>query len=186
MSLHRYDRDFLLQFMAYYKAKPETLPAPDAIGMEQFRLSYLVPSMGSGWPATSVPHPISGIKAELESVSNKAISEERLAVPQNNLTTLSATDGTDGFLLGGRPHSMLRSGFMNAYTQIVGGKRVRSKRRQKYASQSSEALTTAHLELPSSTGSEGTAGFRRPLYSDLAPGSKVKDESYGDPRVTGH
>ena len=44
----RYDRDFLLQFMAVCKEKPDNLPPLDAIGLEPSDQTFGITRGGSG------------------------------------------------------------------------------------------------------------------------------------------
>ncbi|KAI0669667.1 hypothetical protein C8Q78DRAFT_1041469 [Trametes maxima] len=124
----RYDRDFLLQFMAVCKEKPDSLPPLDAIGLEPADQSFAITRGGSHGPrrssSTAMPPPSSttprqasvglGISGFNKPSSNpftmgqfatpKMSSEERFAA-SNRSTSMSGPPGMPF----GRPTPMVRS-----------------------------------------------------------------------------
>ncbi|KAH9944590.1 ARM repeat-containing protein [Amylocystis lapponica] len=125
----RYDRDFLLQFMAICKEKPDSLPPLDAIGLEPSDQSYAMSRGGSGrrTSSASMPPPPStaarqavglGISGFQKPTSNpftmgqfatgdtKMTSAERFAMSNNRSSSVSG--GAAGMPFG-RPPPMVRS-----------------------------------------------------------------------------
>ncbi|KAI0767077.1 hypothetical protein C8Q74DRAFT_1354942 [Fomes fomentarius] len=120
----RYDRDFLLQFMAVCKEKPDSLPPLDAIGLEPVDQSFPLTrggSHGRRTSSTSMPPPrqasvglgISGFNkptvnpftmGQFSTPTQKLSSEERFAA-SNRSTSMSGTPGMPF----GRPSPMVRS-----------------------------------------------------------------------------
>ncbi|TBU42561.1 hypothetical protein BD309DRAFT_991589 [Dichomitus squalens] len=122
----RYDRDFLLQFMAVCKEKPDSLPPLDAIGLEPVDQSFALTRGGSHGrrsSSTAMPPPsrqasvglgISGFNkpsvnpftmGQFSTPTQKLSSEERFAA-SNRSTSMSGTQAGMPF---GRPPPMVRS-----------------------------------------------------------------------------
>ncbi|EKM53380.1 uncharacterized protein PHACADRAFT_259721 [Phanerochaete carnosa HHB-10118-sp] len=143
----RYDRDFLLQFMAVCKEKPDSLPPLDAIGLEPSDQHFTMSRGGSGRrqpsisgmpPPSSTARPgggvglgISGFKqsgftmGQFATPGGKMSSEERFAMA-NRSTSMSSGPAGMPF---GRPSPMVRSSSQGGPGAVpMGNKRTRSKR----------------------------------------------------------
>ncbi|KAI0943850.1 hypothetical protein AcV7_001829 [Taiwanofungus camphoratus] len=145
----RYDRDFLLQFMAICKEKPDSLPPLNAFGLEPSDQTYPVRRGGSGRrsSATSMPPPpstvarqaiglgISGFNkpgsnpftmGQFATANTKMSSEERFQMA-SRLTSMSGTS-----MQFGRPAPMVRSSSQGGPGGVpMGSNRTRSKRGEK-------------------------------------------------------
>ncbi|KAI0941635.1 hypothetical protein AcW1_003473 [Taiwanofungus camphoratus] len=145
----RYDRDFLLQFMAICKEKPDSLPPLDAIGLEPSDQTYPMSRGGSGRrsSSTSMPPPpstvarqaiglgISGFNkpgsnpftmGQFATANTKMSSEERFQMASRS-TSMSGTS-----MQFGRPAPMVRSSSQGGPGGVpMGSNRTRSKRGEK-------------------------------------------------------
>ncbi|OCH90607.1 hypothetical protein OBBRIDRAFT_776738 [Obba rivulosa] len=142
----RYDRDFLLQFMAICKEKPDSLPPLDAIGLEPVDTNYPMSRGGSGRRSSSatMPPPQStarggpvglgisgfgkpGFNMGQFSAPAARSSEERFAMANR-----SASMGGAPIPFGGRPAPMTRSSSQGGPGgHPMGSNRTRSKRGEK-------------------------------------------------------
>ncbi|TBU31087.1 hypothetical protein BD311DRAFT_737652 [Dichomitus squalens] len=125
-SKFRYNRDFLLQYMAVCKGKPDSLPPLDAIGLEPIDQRFALIPGGSHdrrSSSTAMPPPsrqasvglgISGFNkpsvnpftmGQFSTPTQKLSSEERFAA-SNRSTSMSGTQAGMPF---GRPPPMVRS-----------------------------------------------------------------------------
>ncbi|EIW54449.1 uncharacterized protein TRAVEDRAFT_173662 [Trametes versicolor FP-101664 SS1] len=127
----RYDRDFLLQFMAVCKEKPDSLPPLDAIGLEPTDQSFAMPPRGGSQhghnrrpSSTAMPPPSSNVSRQAsvglgisgfqknvnpftmgQFSTPKMSSEERFAASSRSTSVSSGPAG----LPFGRPAPMVRS-----------------------------------------------------------------------------
>jgi translation initiation factor 4G len=143
--LFRYDRDFLLQFRAVCKERPDALPALDTIGLEPSDQTSPPISHGSGKRTTStsgMPPLLSsqvsvglGISCfkfnnfsmgNFSTPSGKMTSEERFAMPQGCTVSTSCAINTSGLPFG-KPAAMIRTSGGGP----DGADRTRSKRGEK-------------------------------------------------------
>ncbi|PCH35557.1 hypothetical protein WOLCODRAFT_27969 [Wolfiporia cocos MD-104 SS10] len=138
----RYDRDFLLQFMAVCKEKPDSLPPLDAIGLEPSDQSFTMSRGGSGRRSSSamMPPPSTtrpgvhglGITVNKSGMGGFPMgqfgtaksSEERFAM--SNSSRPSSMSGGPALNFG-RPAPMVRSSSQGG-AGAMSNKRTRSKR----------------------------------------------------------
>ncbi|EMD33161.1 hypothetical protein CERSUDRAFT_118223 [Gelatoporia subvermispora B] len=139
----RYDRDFLLQFMAICREKPDSLPPLDAIGLEPADQNYPMSRGGSGRRSSSaaMPPPQSNARVGLGisgfgkpgnftmgqfSTPAARSSEERF------MASRSASMGGGPIPFGGRSTPMTRSSSQGGPGgNAMGSNRTRSKRGEK-------------------------------------------------------
>ncbi|CCM03917.1 uncharacterized protein FIBRA_06068 [Fibroporia radiculosa] len=140
----RYDRDFLMQFMAICKEKPESLPPLDAIGLEPVDQPFPMSRGGSGRRASAAMPPpastsrsgvglgISGFNkpgsnpfqmGQFATPTTKMSSEERFAISSSSRST-SMSGGTAGIPFN-RAQPLTRTSSQGG---PMANKRTRSKR----------------------------------------------------------
>lgn len=140
----RYDRDFLLQFMAICKERPDSLPPLDAIGIEPSEQTYAMarggsarrPQSGMGPPASRQASIGLGFKpinnagsfnmGQFATPGNK--TDDRFGMSSRS-TSMSGGAGPAGFPLG-RPSPMVRSSSQGGPGGMP-SHRTRSKRGEK-------------------------------------------------------
>lgn len=152
MKFHnRYDREFLLQFMAVCKEKPDSLPPLDAIGLEPSDQSYPMSRGGSGRrqasvsmgpPSSNAPRQAShglGISVsgkpsgsftmgQFSTPNSKMSSDDRFAMSNRSA---SMSGGPQGLPFG-RPAPLSRSSSQGGPGGVpMGSNRTRSKRGEK-------------------------------------------------------
>lgn len=149
----RYDRDFLLQFMAICKEKPDSLPPLDAIGLEPADQSFPMSRGGSGRRSSTaaMPPPASTISRQASvglgisgynkgsgsfnmgqfatpNNSRMTTSDDRFAASQGGRST-SMSGGGPPAMAFGRPTTMVRSSSQGGPGgPQLNNKRTRSKR----------------------------------------------------------
>ncbi|KAI0090705.1 hypothetical protein BDY19DRAFT_729528 [Irpex rosettiformis] len=161
----KYDRDFLLQFMAICKEKPDSLPPLDAIGLEPSDQSYPISRGGSGRRQSSISMGPPSSNAPRQAVHGLGItggkpgftmgqfstpsgakvgsmsSEDRFAM-SNRTTSMS---GASGMPFGARPSPISRSSSQGGPGGVpMGSNRTRSKRGEKRNTNSNAAQSFAN------------------------------------------
>ncbi|KAL6305170.1 hypothetical protein BKA93DRAFT_780253 [Sparassis latifolia] len=157
----RYDREFLMQFMAICKEKPDSLPPLNTIGLESVEQSFPMSRGGSGRRSSSASMPpppststrqasvglgISGFKPgsggfNMGQFSTKMTSDERFAMSSTRSTSMSGTSGMPF----GRPSPMVRTSSQGGPGGVpMGNNRTRSKRGDKRPDANKMAGSSSH------------------------------------------
>ncbi|KAI0061212.1 hypothetical protein BV25DRAFT_808484 [Artomyces pyxidatus] len=183
----RYDREFLLQFMAICKDKPDNLPPLDAIGLEPSDQNYNMSRGGSGRRqasnSMSVPgsaRSASGIglgfvtggmggksgpgfaMGQFATTASKLSSEERFMMASGGRSA-SVSSGLGGVPLGGRPSPITRTPSQGGPGTGKERDRIRSKRGEK-RNESNRVSVSSH-QAPSM----GNSSSMGPPLEPVAP-----------------